>query len=301
MTQLTIAYVTARREPRIEWFFGSLTAQGGNGIPIVVVDYWHREPGRADYIASRCPGALHVPPKPSVWQGPGRRTSVDYWALANAKNTAICYCRTNWLAYADDLSVLSPTWLSAVRRGMTHSDRATAGAFIKAATMTVDRGIVQSWAPSTYLDCRAEAGKHGPVKIRGNGLFGCSSLVPLEAWLTINGWDEDLDSFGSEDCLAGLMIEKAGWAVWYDREMLTFEAQQEHSYLFRGTNKIAPPNQDPATPYHQFYAGKRDRAPNYFGPGGIRAMRQRILAGEPFPPAAEPTIDWRDGRPIAEM
>jgi hypothetical protein len=46
---ITIAYLTNRRNPQIEWFFDSLHNEcGGNydGIKILVIDYWAQEDGR---------------------------------------------------------------------------------------------------------------------------------------------------------------------------------------------------------------------------------------------------------------
>ena len=72
---LTIVYSTGRHEPHLEWFLHSLQNQCagtiGDGIKVVVVDL------HADTRAfTRGLGMpfLHVPPKPTIWQGAHRVT-----------------------------------------------------------------------------------------------------------------------------------------------------------------------------------------------------------------------------------
>lgn len=122
---LTIAYMTNRREPRVDWFFASLarelsTAAAGElgNLRCVVVDFWADESGRRAAFAALAPAGVelvHVPPKPTVWQGPHRLTGRDYFAAASARNTALCLAPDGWIAYVDDLSVLMPGWLAACR------------------------------------------------------------------------------------------------------------------------------------------------------------------------------------------
>jgi hypothetical protein len=42
-------------------------------------------------------------------------------------------------------------------------------------------------------------------------------------------------------------------------------------------------------------------APNYFGAGGIREMRAKILAGGEFPERNGPSHDWFDGQLLSEL
>ena len=109
---LTVCCVTARKWPRLEWLMDSLRRQKapGEDVKILVVDAHCEEPAAGDLALA--------PPKPTVWQGPHRLTRRDHWAAANARNTGICLCRTDWIAFVDDRSVLVSTWLEAVRDAM---------------------------------------------------------------------------------------------------------------------------------------------------------------------------------------
>ena len=147
---LTIAYMTNRREPRVDWFFASLarelsTAAAGElgNLRCVVVDFWADESGRRATFAALAPAGVelvHVPPKPTVWQGPHRLTGRDYFAAASARNTALCLAPDGWIAYVDDLSVLLPGWLAACRQGcQVHG--VVCGAYKKVLFLEVEHGI----------------------------------------------------------------------------------------------------------------------------------------------------------------
>ncbi len=41
--------------------------------------------------------------------------------------------------------------------------------------------------------------------------------------------------------------------------------------------------------------------PNYFGEEGIRGLRKRVLAGEPFPVVQVPDRDWYSGLLLSEL
>lgn len=45
----------------------------------------------------------------------------------------------------------------------------------------------------------------------------------------------------------------------------------------------------------------RHKAPNYYGEGGLRAVRNRVLNGEPFPIIQVPDADWFDGQLLKEI
>jgi len=61
---LSICYMTARRQPRVDWFRNSLVPQilPTYDIRVIIVDFFHAE--RQWPILE---GWLHVPPKGSVW------------------------------------------------------------------------------------------------------------------------------------------------------------------------------------------------------------------------------------------
>jgi hypothetical protein len=319
---LTIAYLTNRKNPRLRWFFDSLHREtGGNytGIRVVVVDYWfhdrcnvwpeaHDVAAWADRIIKAGGDYFHGSPKPSVWQGPHRLTTRDYFAASNARNTALCLAPDGFIAYVDDLSVLMPGWLTAVRDAMA-GNYVVLGAYKKQKQLVVENGEVQSFEEfPAGVDSRWGRGRDdGPVVAAGSWLFGCSVAGPVEAWLRINGWDEDNDSMGGEDYACGIMLERAGYQIRYDRRMLTYESEEAHHeerpFLrvikkHRGANAACP---DASHWMLQAVMRDRHRAPNYFGPEGIRGVRAQVLAGEPFPITQIPQHHWPDGQPLSEM
>ena len=188
MSLLTIAYMTSRVEPCFEWFFDSLHRECGGdyrGLEVLVVDYWAAEnwrvTGQESSPASspvsmvrtdpyeptaaeragqvrrvaRLPEAhlLHVPPKPTVWQGRHRRTRENYFAKCNAHNTALALARGPWIAFVDDVSVLLPGWLGRVQRARERG-YVVFGAYMKLRELEVRDGEVTSG--STVCQCKAE-------------------------------------------------------------------------------------------------------------------------------------------------
>lgn len=104
------------------------------------------------------------------------------------------------------------------------------------------------------------------------------------------------------------MLEQHGWKLMYDRRMLTFESEELHfvEKPFKRIIKAKAANsnfgeKDASHTILNMTRGGRKVAPNYFGEGGIRAVRQRVLAGEPFPITQVPDRDWRDGQLLSEM
>jgi hypothetical protein len=292
----------------IEWFWGSLDREcvaDFSWIKVVVVDFWHHLKHRTEEITAMAPlPVTHVPPKPTVWQGMHKLTKVDYFATSNARNTGLCLAPDGWIVYLDDLSVLMPGWWAAVRESvMVGEGRIIAGAYKKVKNLFVRDGLAVSWEDfPAGVDTRWRYGNdNGPVRINGGALFGCSLLAPVEAFLQVNGWDEDCDSMSGEDYVAGLMMERNGWPVFYDRRMLTFESE-EHHYQDVPFKRIIKKNPDASVVMlNMVLHGGRHRAPNYFGDGGIRVLRQRVLAGEPFPITQVPQHHWPDSQPLESM
>lgn len=295
---LNIAYITSRMNPRFNWFFDSLHREvSGNydDIKIVVID---RHAPRE--IPSYCP-VTHVQPKSCVWQGPHRLTSIDYFAASNTRNTAILLAEDGWIAFVDDLSVILPGWFHAIKDAMV-GNYVAAGAYKKVNNLVVENGnVVSCTEHPAGVDSRWHYGDT-PASIPGSQLFGCSMAAPVEWLLDVNGFDEDCDSVGGEDYALGMMLQQAGRPIKYCRRMLTFEddlAHGEEPPVLR-IDKGKSPNDKSHAMLHMIQGGRRT-APNYFGPGGIRAVRKRVLAGEPFPLTRCPQNDWFDGQLLSEM
>jgi hypothetical protein len=326
---LTIAYFTSRAEPKLQWFFDSLQREtGGNydGIRIAIIDRLCGEryilcqvpPDSHEEIKSELisrppagPWAItsaevrHVPPKPTVWQGEHRLTKEDWFAAANARNTAICLAPDGWIAFVDDLSVLMPGWLGRVHVAMTHPNRITCGAYRKVKELVVDRGNVVSFAdhPGGRDNRMAHVQGDGPHPCSGNWMYGCSLVAPVEAFLKVNGYAEAwCDGMGFEDCIAGIMLAKHGYEFVYDPLMLTLESEELHHQLpvMKRSDYGVSPNDKSHAVLNAATSGNGWH-PNYFGEEGLRGLRQRVLAGEPFPVVQIPAHEWFTSTPLGDL
>jgi glycosyltransferase involved in cell wall biosynthesis len=292
---LTVAYITSRVDPKIEWFFDSLDRQTRPGPERVVVVDFHKDDRPLDVR-----GAIHVAPKPNVWQGKHRLTKEDWFAAANARNTALCLAPDGFLAYVDDVSVLMPGWLDAVRRAMA-GNYIVLGAYKKVQRLEVDLGIVRSYQDYS-TDSRLGHSPDGRMLgCGGSWLFGCSLAGPVEWFLTVNGWPEMSDGLSFEDVLMGFALQNNGFPMQYDPKMLTFESEEAHhnGKVFRRTDKGVSPNDKSHAALNIAKISKD--FPNYFGEGGIRRVREAVLRGEPFPIQQIPENDWFDGQFIRDM
>lgn len=316
---LTIAYLTSREDCRFEWFADSLKLQTdgdlwAENISVVVVDYWSQSATRQTDLAScmkfkkmNSNSFMVTPPKPTVWQGPHRLTQNNYFAPSNARNTALCYAPDGWIAYVDDLSVLHPGWLSAVREAMA-GNYIACGAFRKVNKLVVSKGVIESFEDHPAgIDSRWGDGEGFAVDCAPNWLFGCSVAMPVDALLKINGWPEavcDSTGVGAEDCFTGMALAATGHALKYNRRMLTYESEELHHQL-PAMKRID--KGDIGTPNSKSHAAVRmlrdvKYFDNDFSPfPDIAALRQHVLSGGEFPIPKNPQHDWYDGQKLSEL
>lgn len=327
-TNLTIAYMTSRKNPQINWFFDSLHRETGGdytGIKVVVVDFWAKQRNEPDHNTSALKNAAmvipnrggafaHVEPKPTVWQGTARLTKADYFAAANARNTALCLAPDGWIALVDDVSVLMPGWLNAVREAM-EGNYVVCGSYRKVLELTVDNGNVLGFkdCPNGH-DTRWPAGddtKAVDCAKTPEWTYGCSFAAPVEALLNIGGVPEVCNGIGYEDCVTGFMLANNGYApatgIRYDRRMMTIESEELHGQLPRFLREDpcrGDPNANPRDDMsHALLRILKPKTyhPGYFGDEGIRGLRQRVLNGEPFPPCGIPLHRWFDGVLLCDL
>ena len=336
---LTIAYFTSRLEPRIDWFFDSLhreLAGDYTGIRIVVVDFWAQVmpaaiprdgmptlPWREDNVRERRTEIRsafyngfgggektfefwHVPPKPTPWQGPFRRTKRDWFSAANTRNTAICLAPDGWIAFVDDLSVLTPGWMSRVRAAWEGSNREiTLGAYRKVKNLSVTDGAITGFDdfPEGWDGRWKQTGDQDLFSAPGGWLFGCSLVAPVDAFLDINGYPEAwCDGLGFEDCIAGVLLEKKGYRFVYDRKMLTLEDEDLHYQLPKMVKSDygVSPNDKSHRVLGQALTSDGWH-PNFFGDETLRGLRARVLAGEPFPVNQLPEHEFFTGTPLDQL
>lgn len=305
MPNLTLVYLTNRRQPRIDWFIASLARECtvNPEIPkpnIIVVDHFCEEMNESN-------GVVWTPPKPCVWSGKHRLTQADWFAAGSARNTGIAFCSTAWIAFVDDLSVLMPGWLSAALEATAHPGVITCGAYRKVRQLQVsEAGEVTGHEPfpagvdnrQRHVDQELKGGIAVPCS--GNWLYGCSVVAPVEAFLQVNGWCEDwAGGIGFEDCLTGIVLENAGCKFRYDTRLMTWESEEDHHVEkpFRKTDKgVSPQDKSHA-------ALDRVRHLKRFDNSGqdLRALRAAMQSGAPFPIPADPVVDWFDQQPIKDM
>lgn len=288
-------------EPRIQWFFDSLKAQDPlDQVRVIVIDRCKgKRNGQWPQITR---SYIHSTPKPCVWQGEHRLTQQDWFAAANARNTGLCLCDTKWIAYVDDLSVLMPGWLERVQKAM-EENYIVFGAYKKVWNLVIEKGEAKTWEERPLgIDSRLSEAKEDCQTVAGSWLFGCSLAGPTEAFLLVNGWPEWADGMSLEDCLMGTMIGNTNqYSFRYDKKMLTVESAEDHFVepsLRRADKGVSPRDKS-----HRAVdiAMQSTRSPNYFDETGIRGLRERVLAGDPFPIMKIPQHDWYDGQPIADM
>ena len=311
---LTIAYITFRERPRFEWFVKSLRREcSGNflGLQIIVVDgrLWREGAETRKSELRNIAGGMefqHVPPKPTVWQGPNRLTSKDYFAAANVRNTAFCYSKGSHVAFVDDLSVLRPGWLRC------HQDAALGGYVLSGLTDKIknisvdDNGDVVSF--DEHLpgkdSRRVQIPPTGVHDSHGSWLYGGTFSVPLEAALRVNGQDEICDSIGGEDYDFGVRLLRAGYVLKITAECATYEDEDAH-HTEASVTRLDKPWSGSLGPYGSNVLYNRLMSENRFLPLGngfsLRELRDRILAGEPFPVTGQPDKYWLDGQPLSEM
>jgi N-terminal domain of galactosyltransferase len=332
---LTVAFLTFRQSPRFEWFQWSLERElrsmpdfDRKALQVVVVD------GR--YPRRRFPPRLSLPfeqlaPKPTVWQGPHRLTTQDYFCAANSRNTAFARARHGHVVFVDDLSVLLPGWLKAHVHAATH-DYVLCGITNKCKDIMVapDGTIVSSTPFPPGVDSRLGNFPEGDgiFPCSGGWLYGGTFSVPLEAALRVNGQDEVYDGIGGEDYDFGTRLERAGMKVFISRSCGTLEDEDAHhaeastvrldkpwppterragrSLSPAGWSMPAEPDNVSDGPYssnYLFHRSQRESARvwtlgNAFN---LRDLRADVLAGKPFPIPTGPTQHWVDGQPLAEM
>lgn len=307
---LTVAYITSRRDNRIEWFFESLSRETDfdPGIHVLVIDHFQAEEGRRDEIRDkwersglwRHSGFEHRSPKPNVWNGPFRLPKDEWFAAASMRNTAICLCVGSHLAFVDDLSVVMPGWMQAVNEAI-QGGYVGLGAYKKVRNLHFDNGVLSYEETEAGKDDRLRRVTQDVSSCDGGWCYGCSLVGKLEDFLTVGGFPEICDGLGSEDYCFGIALRNAGYHLKYDRRMMTLESEELHfvETPFKRTDKGVSPN-DKSHAALAIAKGSKFY-PNYF-PDGMRGLRDQVLMrGGPFPVMRIPDRDWFDGQLIAEM
>lgn len=314
---LTIAYLTNRRDCKVDWFFSSLARlvqeeQPDLKFQLVVIDFYAEEGGRSEEFAAKflrtrlsenC-SLIHKPPKPCVWSGPHRLTKVSWFSVSNVRNTALCYAPDGWIAYVDDLSVLMPGWLREVQHSMDNG-YVSLGAYLKCNDVVVEDGRAITYRLH-QKDTRWDNASSDRHSCGGDWMYGCSLVAPVQAFLDINGWGECLcDGLGFEDVCTGIVLGNTNkYAFRYNRNMLTLESEEDHhkepafrkeDWHWEGSRCVVGGNGGDDKSHSALnQARSTSRFEQYFGDGfsNISELRQHILNGGKFPIRGIPEHDW---------
>lgn len=299
MKSLTVCFVTARKEPKIEWFLRSLGNQISHwdSIKLAIVDYhaMQRSIPLPPFHELKIKDIWWGEVKPNVWQGEHKITKKEWWATSAYRNTGLCLADTDYIAWVDDRSVLMPGWLRAVRDAMA-GNYAVCGAYEKRTGMTVEDGFIKHGGIIIGEDPRRHMKK--PTPVPGNHWFGCTNACPVEWALQVNGYDESCDSLGLEDCIFGEMLERNGFPIKYDPRMKIVEDRSPEFYEAAvGRTDLGVSPNDKSHALLDRCRGKKQATHHW----NLREIRERVLRGEPFPIPTEPTHDWFTGKPLTEF
>lgn len=310
MPKWTIAYITNRTVCHFDWFCDALIRENPKweDFDIIVIDskLWYDEQPRREYIANCVKGRFayrHYAPKYSVWQGPGRRTTKDYFCPANSRNTAFICAQGDHIIFIDDLSVPMPGWLS---RHMYAGEKGyvLAGLTNKTNNIAVENGFPRYWDDHPVgNDSRSFKFWH-QKECNPAWLFGGNFSVPLEAALRINGQDELTAAFGSEDYLFGMALVHAGYTIKVDHMCLVIESDYEHNqpdcHMAREMKIVSSTGEEDG---HYILRRYRDEQRKWTisEQYNLRKARDHFkLTGE-FIKTESPEHDWRDSKPLSEV
>lgn len=278
--KLTVVYITGRNDPCVNLTVDDLNHQirDKDEIRFIVVDTHRRSREALGIQRGKLKSVTVVPPKPNIWQGPHRVTSVDWWANSNARNTGIALCETDYVAFLDDRCRLGPYWLDTVRVAEDRQESVIAGAYQK-----LEDG-------KTTLDHRFQACPEGKLNCGGSWLYGCTFALPLKWCLEVNGFEEGCDGLSGEDYIFGFMLENNGRRIDFAPAMfVTLERSGPHVNTFVRADKGVSPNDKSHAAIDRF----KPRKTTEFTPD-LKAIRKQLSHKKGSFPVPDPQGDYRD-------
>jgi hypothetical protein len=130
----------------------------------------------------------------------------------------------------------------------------------------------------------------------GSHWYGCCNALPLEWCLQVNGYPEIADGMRYEDTSFGGLLSRSGLSVCFDPRLYVTQDRTAGYPVPLGMDKGVSPNDKSHKLIEKM--GDSKVSLNDFD---IRAMRNSVLAGNPFPIPTTPTHCWFDNQPISEM
>lgn len=344
--ELLLCITTIRDRPQFHLFVESFLANlrdfeiDPRRVPVLVVDgiLWTRDQERReewwDAVAGRDMRAEHMPPKPSLWQGPNRITQQDEWDACSARNTAIAVAsaqRIPYIGFVDDCMALGAGWiwraLEYVKLGI-----AVAGTYrpVKGGQVG-ERGYYEGYSNAGVVDHRLDAldadHPHVMVDAPSHWLYGGNQIYPTASAYHIGGWDELYSGqAGVEDCEFGVRLVRSGVRMSFDPFLSAVQEMNTHDVLYspgEGTNprldprKRAEGGSDRHPPKNRKLACGHVRYANEYlterlllkdltrvmplGKHSLARDTKAYAAGEPWPVPTWPQTDWRDGAPLNDL
>jgi hypothetical protein len=291
--RFTVAFITGRADPQLDWMLETLAPQllPGDEIDVLVIDMRGRSTDQLCGIRHPRIRVRSALPKPNPWQGSYRLTTSDWWAKSSAMNTALVLCETDYIVFVDDCCRLGPKWLTVVRQGVRDRQSVLAGTYDK---IDGDRVLP---------DHRRELAPEGRQNCGGGWLYGCTMALPLEWALEVNGAEEGCDGMGAEDYIFGFMLENSGRRIDFVTDLAVTQQRPEAvssgggSITLRKFGKGESSNDRS----HAALARFRSRKRTEFTPD-LRQLRARRAAGDVSWPLPDPDMrDWYDGQLVREM
>lgn len=286
--KITIGYITAREQPQLNWLIDGLEqqARSGDKIELIVVDALGRPAKDIGFREIKAITKLiETRPKPSLWQGPHRITAHDFFANANARNTAIVLCSTDYICFLDDRCRLDSGWLDQIRRGEKKRESVICGPYDKH----------EDWGVS--VDHRRQNAPQGKQNCGGGWCYGGNFALPLKWLLEVNGCEEGCDPVGLEDCVLGHMLENVGRRIDFIVEMSVRQDRGGfvHPLNFPRQDKGLAPNDKSHALRDRFFPRKRTE----FTPD-LKELRKLVDKKKklPVPDPNGDHRDWYDGSSI---
>ena len=325
---LSICFMTGRQDHHLDWALDSLSSQvrPDDHIEVIVIDTRGRALAEPERViveriqATMTSGSFVVRvslPKPNIWAGAHRVTSVDWWATSSARNTFLCLATHDFIAFLDDRSRLGPQWLEAVRQAEYRRTSVIVGTYTKIEGIAPDLPGHDQNPLRTAVDHRIQLCPDGKANCGGGWLYGCTFALPLEWALDINGFEEGCDGLTGEDYIFGLMLGNAGHRIDFVTELRVDQdrtpGNESCKGSFRCLDKGKSPNDKSHAALDRFGRARRTE----FTPN-LRKIRRDLvevtissarrglfdepgIVGWPVPDPEIDHRDWYDNQPIRDM
>jgi hypothetical protein len=314
--KITICTTTLRKQPRFKETADSLFKAPKPQIEWewLVVDgiLWY-EKNRREELEEAVAGRFtfrHVVPKPSLWQGPHRLTSKDYWDACSARNTAFIAATHPYVVFIDDCMEVDEFWFYQILTAYTQ-DLAYAGTY---SSLNTNRRPISGGEDHRKTQCPSTQ------MVYGGWLYGMNMGVPLNKALNVDGYDETYSGQGGvEDCDFGVRLDRAGCKVIWLPESMVYQLMDSHEPVcgYAGGASKEVGFKAPLKPKERKLKNGMVRFANEFlterlmtedvkrylplKMRNIRELRKLYWEGKPLPVPSWPSTDWRDGQRLEDM